>query len=426
MPLSAPLHKLLCVCHIVSYFDYQKKVCQLLGLYNLRYNEDTQKFGFGHQVFVYFYCFWSLLCLPFYLIFLGGFVIDQGSLFIYLLPCLYYKYLKRSMLGTLNEMAKVHRKLQFTMGTMFCVSVKRAFCCSWLIAIELVLVIYWQIESLQNGLQRFYVFSGLLGWHLQLLLLVNSYIWLQSIYVVMNQIFTQNQFTTKERWKMFKTVMKLHGILQNIQRDIAHYFSVYICSVVVLLSGVFYRAVFEAGFDWDHSRLVLLRLEFWHIRYFGNLILLIGTFLLVVCDYKSERDKFLKGVWNTQDLLQKKWSSISSNRCKQIPDVLDLMILTGNTFRGMICTTVALWELRIKQDTVLILEAAFFMNYFFLLMFNVCLVPIIAIANGFEMGLEHRFLNFTFFESYINDSDPISLTFDNVTMYSYVLSHALG
>lgn len=327
MPLSAPLHKVLCVCHIVSYFDYQKKVCQLLGLYNLLYNEDTQKFGFGHQVFVYFYCFWSLICLPTYLIFLKGFIIDQGSLLIYLLPCLYYKYLKRSMLGTLNEMAKVHRRLQFTMGTTFCVSVKRAFCSSWLIAIELVFVIYWQIESLQIGLQRFLVFSCLLGWHLQLLLLVNSYIWLQSIYVVMNQIFTQNHFTTKERWKMFKTLMKLHGILQSIQRDISHYFSVYICSVVVLQSGVFYRAVFEAGFDWDQNRLVLLRLEFWHIRYFGYLILLIGTILLVVCDYKSERDKFLKGVWNNQDLVQKSLSSISLNRCKQITDVLDLMVM---------------------------------------------------------------------------------------------------
>lgn len=66
------------------------------------------------------------------------------------------------------------------------------------------------------------------------------------------------------------------------------------------------------------------------------------------------------------------------------------------------------------------------MNYFFLLMFNVCLVPIIAIANGFEIGLEHRFLNYTFVESYTNDSDPQSITIDNLMMYSYVLSHALG
>jgi len=72
---------------------------------------------------------------------------------------------------------------------------------------------------------------------------------------------------------------------------------------------------------------VLLRLEFWHIRYFGYLILLIGTLLLVVCDYKSERDKFLKGVWNNQDLVQKSLSSISLNRCKQITDVLDLMVM---------------------------------------------------------------------------------------------------
>ncbi|KQS43137.1 uncharacterized protein Dere_GG26497 [Drosophila erecta] len=370
MPLSAPLHKLLCVCHIVSYFDYQKKVCQFLCLYNLRYNEDTQEFDFGHQVFIYFFCFWSLLCLSCYLMYLDGYVIDRGSLFIYFLPCLYYKYLQRSMLATLNEMAKVHRNLQSTMGTMFCVSVKRAFCCSWLISIELVFVIYWQIRSLKNVIQRLLVFSCLFGWHLQLLLFVNSYIWLHSIYIVMNQIFTSNQLTNEEHWRRIRTIMKLHGTVQQIQRDISHYFSVYICSVVVLLSSVFYRAAYEAGFDWDHSRLVSLRLQFWHIRYFGNLILLIGTLLIVVCDYKSQRNKFLKTVWNTQLLLQKTWSSISSNRCKQTPDVLDLMILTGNTFRDMICATVTLWELRIEQDTILTLEAACFMKYFFLLMFN--------------------------------------------------------
>ncbi|XP_039487060.1 uncharacterized protein LOC120448903 [Drosophila santomea] len=425
MPLSAPLHKLLCVCHIVSYFDYQKKVCQLLCLFNLRYNEDTQKFGFGHQLFIYFVCFWSLLCLPCYLMFLDGYVIDRGSLYIYLMPCLYYKYLESSMLETLNEMAKVHRKLHTILGTIFCVSVKRAYCCSWLISIELVFVIYWQIESLKNDVQRLFVFSCLFGWHLQLLLLVNSYIWLQFIYVVMNQIFTPNQLTNEEQWKRFRTVMKLHGTVQQIQRNISHYFSVYICSLVVLLTSVFYRAVSEAGFDWDQSRLVLLKLHFWHIRYFGNLILLICTLLMVLCDYKSERNKFLKATCHTQPLLQKSWSSISTNRCKQTPDLLDLMILTGSTYRDIKCMTVTLWEMRINQDTVLTLETACFMNYFFLLMLTVCLVPIIAIANGFRIDLEHKLLNFTFYEVYSNNSGPLSLTIDNLTMYSYVLSHSL-
>jgi len=327
MPLSAPLHKLLCVCHIVSFFDYQKKVCHLLCLHNLRYNGDTQKFGFGHQVFIYFVYFWSLMCLLFYFLFLDGFVIDRGSLYIYILPCLYYIHLKKSLLRTLNEMAKVHRELQSTMGTLFCVSVKRAFCCSLLVCIELLFVIYWQMESLKNDIQRWTVFTCLLGWHLQLLLLVNSYIWLHSIYVVVNQVLTA-ELRNKQRWKMLKIVLKKHSCLGKIQRDISHYFSVYISSVILLISIIFYRSViFEAGFDWDQNRLVLLRLESWQIRYLSNIVLLIGTLLMVVWDYKSQRDKFLRGLWQSQEIFQRTWDSRNTKRCKQTQDMMDMMVI---------------------------------------------------------------------------------------------------
>ncbi|XP_016965224.1 uncharacterized protein LOC108034777 [Drosophila biarmipes] len=426
MPLSAPLHKLLCVCHIVSFFGYQKKVCHLLCLHNVRYNVDSQKFGFGHQVLIYFVYFWSLLCLLFYFLFLDGFVIDRGSLYIYILPCLYYIHLKKSLLRTLNEMARVHRELQSTMGTLFCVSVKRAFCCSLLICIELLLVIYWQIESLKNDIQRWTVFTCLLGWHLQLLLLVNSYIWLHSIYVVMNQVLTA-ELRIQQRWKMLRIVLKEHSRLAKIQRDVSHFFSVYISSVVLLISVIFYRSVIlEAGIEWELSRLVLLRLETWQIRYLAYIILLIGTFLMVVWDYKSIRDTFLRGLWKTQEICLRTWDSRNTQRCKQTQDIVDMMILTGNAPRDMVCTKLVLWELRIKEATIFTLETAFFMNYFLLLMITVCLIPIVAISNGFEIGFEEKLLNYTYCSKYSEGSEAMNLTIENLTLGTYTLSHALG
>ncbi|KAH8350072.1 hypothetical protein KR084_012417 [Drosophila pseudotakahashii] len=425
MPLSGPLHKLLCVCHIVSYFDYQKKVCHLLCLYNLRYNEDTQKFGFDHQVFIYFVYFYSLMCLLIYFLFLDDFIIDRGSLYIYILPCLYYIHLKKSLLITLNQMAKVHRELQSTMGTLFCVSVKGAFCCSWLICIEILCVIYWQIESLKNDVQRWTVFTCLLGWHLQLLLFVNSYIWLHSIYVVMNQVLTA-KLRNKQRWKMLRNILKQHGRLAKIQRDISHYFSLYISSVILLISIIFYRSViFEAGFDYEQNRLVLLRLENWQFRYLANVVVLIGTLLMVAWNYKLQRDKFLKGLWTSQGICQRTWDVRNSKRYKQTQDIVDMMILTGNKPKDMICTNLVFWELRIKEHTVLTLETAFLTNYFLLLMITVCLIPIVAISKGFEFGPEERLVNFTYFVT-SEETKALTLTTENFTMNTYILSHALG
>jgi len=183
------------------------------------------------------------------------------------------------------------------------------------------------MESLKNDIQRWTVFTCLLGWHLQLLLLVNSYIWLHSIYVVVYQVLTA-ELRNKQRWKMLKIVLKKHSCLGKIQRDISHYFSVYISSVILLISIIFYRSViFEAGFDWDQNRLVLLRLESWQIRYLANIVLLIGTLLMVVWDYKSQRDKFLRGLWQSQEIFQRTWDSRNTKRCKQTQDMMDMMVI---------------------------------------------------------------------------------------------------
>ncbi|KAH8374005.1 hypothetical protein KR200_011188 [Drosophila serrata] len=431
MPLSAPLHKLhnlLCVCHIVSYFDYQKTVCHLLCMYNLRFNEATQKFTFGHQVFIYFVYFWNSLTLMCYFQIFRMYLIDRGSFIIYALPGFYYVMLRKSMLKTLNEMVKLHSDLQSTMGTLFCVSVKRAFFCSCLISIEIVAVFYWQITAINNEYQqRYYIVTHLVGWHFQLLLQVNSYIWLQSLYVVINQVLSA-RLGYKQRWKMLRNVLKIHCQLRGIQGDISHYFSVYIASVIFLISFCFYRSViFESGFDWEQSRLVLMSVELWQLRYLANMFFLFGTLLIVVLDYKTERDKFLEGLWKSKGIsrriLKCKKSTRYLCRCNQTLDIVDMMLLTGNPPCEMICSDVTICEIRMKQDSIFNLKITSIINYIRLLMLNMCLVPLVALSNGFEFSFEQKlFLNITspIFESEFGSSN------DSFTLDSYVLSLALG
>ncbi|KAH8234816.1 hypothetical protein KR032_003576 [Drosophila birchii] len=432
MPLSAPLHKLhnlLCVCHIVRYFDYQKTVCHLLCIYNLRFNETTQKFTFGHQIFIYFMYFWSLLSLLSHFALIHCYLIDRGSLYIYALPFFYFLMLRRSMLKTLNEMVRLHSDLQSTMGTLFCVSVKRAFCCSWLISFEVVAVFYWQIMAINNvELLRMNLITYLIGWHFQLLLQVNSYIWLQSIYVVINQVLTARLRYT-QRWKMLRNVLKIHYRLREIQRDISHYFSVYIASVIVLISFCFYRSViFEAGFDWEQSRLVLMSVELWQLRYLANMFFLFGTLITVVWDYKAERDKFLKGLWKSEGISRRiikcRKSARYLSRCNHTLDIVDMMLLSGNQPCEMICSDVKICEIRIKQDSIFSLEMTYVINHILLLMLNMCLVPLVAYSNGFEFSFELKlFSNNT---SPIFESSSIETCKKNFTLDSYVLSLSLS
>ncbi|KAH8255204.1 hypothetical protein KR038_004291 [Drosophila bunnanda] len=423
MPLSAPLHKLhnlLCVCHIVSYFDYQKTVGHLLCVYNLRFDEASQEFRFGHQIFIYIMYFWSFMLLVGYYHLYSLYFIDRGSFVIYALPCIYYVVLKRSMLRTLNEMVRLHSDLQSTMGTLFCVSVKRAFFWSCLITIEIAAVFYWQIMAIDNECQqRFYIFAYLLGWHFLLLLQVNSYIWLQSLYVVINQVLTAN-LRYKERWKMLRNVLKTHCQLSGIQRDISHYFSVHIGTVIFLISFCFYRSVvFESGFDWEQSRLVLMSVELWQLRYLANMFFLFGTLLIVVWDYKTEKDKFLEGLWKSKGISRRILNCRKSTRCNQTLDVVDMMLLTGNQPCEMMCSDVTICEIRIKQDSIFNLETTSIINYIRLLMLNMCLVPLVAFSNGFEFSFEQKmFLNIT--------SRALDSTNYNFTLDSYVLSLALG
>nr|XP_017022697.1 uncharacterized protein LOC108074975 [Drosophila kikkawai] len=399
MPLSAPLHKLhnlLCVCHIVRYFDYQKMFCHLLCLYNLRFNEATQKFTFGHQVFIYCMHFLTILSILCYCPVVRHYFVDRGSYFIYFLAFMYYVMLKRSMLETLNEMARLHSELQSTMGILFCVSVKRAFCCSILIAIEVVAVFNWQLTAIDNFEMGMFTAPCLICWHFQLLLQVNSYIWLQSMYVVINQVLTAH-LRYKQRWKMLRNVLKIHCQLREIQRDISHYFSVYIATVIFLISSCFYRSVIdEAGFDWEMSRLVLMKVELWQVRYLANMFFLFGTLLTVVWDYKTERDKFLVGLWRSKGISQRALKSRKSTRClsryHQTMDIVDMMLLTGNLPCDMIRSDVIIMEIRIKQDSIFNLEITSIINYFCLLMLTMCLVPLVAFFNGFEYSSQQELL----------------------------------
>ncbi|XP_041447952.1 uncharacterized protein LOC111081119 [Drosophila obscura] len=337
MPQPPRLHKLLCVCHIVSHFNGQKWICQLLCLYNLRYDEATQRFAFGQQVLVYcahIWCLWSGVILFVYENPTHG-ILDRYKICVYALPGIYFGLLRRSLLQTLNDMLHVHRGLQRTMGSLFCVAVKRAFCWSCIIAGELLAIIYWQV-ALQEYPQGLFLFSFLLCWYLQILLHVNSYIWLQSIYVVMNQAFVAPLNCTEMRI-MMKRILRIQRRLSRIQRDVAHCFSVHVLSIMVLISGPFVVCLttFQPAFEEHRQRVVLLHFEVLQLRYIAHLCLLICSLFLAIKDFKTERNRFLESLWKMSQpvdrrILDVRQSTMSQSRYEQPLDVVDLMLLSGN------------------------------------------------------------------------------------------------
>ncbi|KAH8379989.1 hypothetical protein KR009_008416 [Drosophila setifemur] len=421
MPLSTALHKRLCLCHIVRHFDYQKLVFQFLGFYNIQYDEDTQGFKIGHQIFVYTIYTWNIICCILYIVYESTFVIEARTFLAYTLPCIHYIKQKNAILRTMNEMMQVHLDLQSIMGTMFCVSVERAFCFCWLILLEILGVLYCQISSYQ-AVQIPTMCYLLVCWYFQLLIQVNSYIWLQSIYVVMNQVLIASLGCSK-RWRMLKKVLKIHRRLGEIQRDITSYMGVYILSLMVLISGTLCNSVIvNSGFDLNNHRLILMRLEKWEIRYLGNLFLLIITLLMVVGDYKTKRNKFLEGLSHTKLLYERildcRDSKRNFSRCQYPLDSVDLMLLTGNQPRELMNSKLTLWQLKLESSVLFSSEAAPFINYLGLLMVNICLIPFVAICNGFELSLEER-LAITLVAHH-EDIDA------NYSLTSYVLSRAFG
>ncbi|XP_034656199.1 uncharacterized protein LOC117893626 [Drosophila subobscura] len=336
-----PLHKLLCVCHIVSYFNGQKWICQLLCLYNLRYDEATQRFALGQQLLVYCGCIcslWSAIILLGY-VDPDYWIMDRYKIYVYALPGIYYALLRRSLLQVLNDMLHVHRGLQRTMGLLFCVAVKRAFCWSCLITVELLAIFYWQLSS-EEYPQCVFLFVFLICWYWQILLHVNCYIWLQSIYVVMHQaVVAPLNYTQK--WIMMNKLLRYQRRLRRIQWDVAYCFSVHILSVLVLISGTFVVnfTMFEPVLEEHGDRVVLLAFEVKQLSNVASLCLLICSLFLVINDFRTERKRFFESLWKTSQpfhkrILDCRKSRRYQSRYEQTLDVVDLLVRECKIYPG--------------------------------------------------------------------------------------------
>ncbi|BFF99041.1 uncharacterized protein DMAD_07041 [Drosophila madeirensis] len=336
-----PLHMLLCVCHIVSYFNGQKWICQLLCLYNLRYDEATQRFALGQQLLVYCGCICSLWSAIILLGFIdpGYWITDRYKIYVYALPVIYYALLRRSLLQVLNDMLHVHRGLQRTMGLLFCVAVKRAFCWSCLITVELLAIFYWQLSS-EEYPHCVFLFIFLICWYWQILLHVNCYIWLQSIYVVMHQaVMAPLNYTQK--LIMMNKLLRYQRRLRRIQWDVAYCFSVHILSVLVLISGTFFVnfTMFEPVLEEHGDRVVLLAFEVKQLSYVASLCLLICSLFLVINDYRTERNRFFESLWKTSQpfhkrILDCRKSRRYRSRYEQTFDVIDLLVRECKIYPG--------------------------------------------------------------------------------------------
>ncbi|XP_017156870.1 uncharacterized protein LOC108165348 [Drosophila miranda] len=386
-PQSKPLHKLLCVCHIVSYFNGQKWVCHLLCLFNLRYDEAQQSFAFGQQVLVclaYTWCVWSGLGFVVLLPYAPCWTIDRYTVGAYGLPTIYCLARRRYLLRILNEMVRVHRRLQRAMGPLFCVDVKRAFCWALLVALELVATLYWEVAS-QEAWQIFFQLGFVLCWYLQILLHVNSYVWLQAIYVVMNQAF-EAPLSPSQRWIMMGRLLRIQPRLRRIQRSVADCFSVHVLSAMVLVSFKFFVS-FTTDLEAPPEGSVGLRFEVLHLRYLANRCLLIGSLFLVINDFQNERNRFLTSLW---DMPQQICSLYRMH--KRTLAVVDLMILSGNRPSDLRPTSAILWEIRIESKVKCAATMKSFVKYLLMLLPLVSLVPLVAVSNGFDLKWERYVL----------------------------------
>lgn len=89
----------------------------------------------------------------------------------------------------------------------------------------------------------------------------------------------------------------------------------------------------------------------------------------------------------------------------------------------MICSDVVISEIRNQGESVYNLEIASLINYIRLLMLSMCLIPLVAVSNGFKFVFEENiFRNLT---GWINTTGIFEEHPDNYTVDSYVLSLAL-
>ncbi|XP_068142213.1 uncharacterized protein Grl62c [Drosophila tropicalis] len=279
------IKKLLCLCHIISHFKMQKVICRLCCLHNICYNENTKRFNLGHQIMVYLFF----------------------------------------LLEILNKMTIVHCEIQVAMGELLCTSVRRAFFWAWLIILELIAVIHWHYER-----PRFwFMFGCIMCWHLQMLLHVNSFIWLQCIYVAMRRVFTA-PIDNRQRLRILKKLLKVQPKLNEILQHIGKFFCVNIIVICALISNSFFHTFVAT------DMIIALEpngniycIEPYQLRYLCNLLILTLTLLLVVRDFKAERDKFYQRLWHTNKFCQKILVYKSFQRYlprrKQQLDILDVM-----------------------------------------------------------------------------------------------------
>ncbi|KAH8251027.1 hypothetical protein KR026_006797 [Drosophila bipectinata] len=423
MHLSLP--KVLCICYIVSIFRIQKRVCNLLSLYHVGYDGVSKRFHQGQQFILYCIYAYNLFCIFPYWLNNCSFMINRYSLLIYLGPLIYYVQHKNAMLTTLNKMTEVHLELQSLLGELLCVEVKRAVVCSLVVVFEILSLACWKLAN-YDFTQLIFTIGYPLFWLLQPLLQINSYIWLLAVYKAMHLVLTTPELTRRERWKILKSLLKIHRKLGFIQRDVASYFTIYLMSVMVILWEFYARIlIFQTGFSEELNRLILVNLKLWQIKYLALILSLVATLLFVMADFKSQRDKFVKGVWHSGLLKQRicdfRERKVYRRRCRQTLDVVDLLLRTGNGPKDLLCPNVSFMELRIDDDTLFVLESPAFILYLVLLSFMACLIPFVAILNGFQLSLEYspQMEYFCYYAS--------NYTFSNYTPpLSVMLSRALG
>ncbi|KAH8345730.1 hypothetical protein KR067_002418 [Drosophila pandora] len=411
MDLSLP--KVLCICFIVSFFRFQKTACNLLSLYSVRYDAVAKRFSQGIQWLEYCFYAFNLFSLISILMF------HIHSRLIYIVPFFYYVQHKKAMLKTLNEITEVHLELQSLLGRLFCVEVKRAVVCSFIVVFEILSVACWQLANFSYD-ETLFATGFLLFWLLQPLLQMNSYVWLLAVYMVMHKVLSAPKLTSRERWKMAKSLLKIHRKLGPIQRDVASYFSVYLMSVMVTLWEIYARIlIFEAGISAEVNSLILMNLKFWQIKFLALTLLLIATLLFLMKDFKSQRDNFVKGLGSSGLLSQRigdfRKRIVSRRRYKKTLDVVDLLLRTGNRPKDLLCPNIPIMELRIDDRTIFVSETPAFVNYLGLLVLIGFLIPFGAMSNGFHLSLD--------------DSSQMAYSCDTTNCtrpQSVVLSRALG
>ncbi|XP_030372248.1 uncharacterized protein LOC115622447 [Scaptodrosophila lebanonensis] len=259
------LHVLLCVCHIITFFNAQKSFCEFCGLFNIRYVEKTHSFANAQQVVTYLVCIIATFSILFCYIFRESMNTDRYTFQLYVLTGLVFLISRPYLLDVLNQMIQVHRFLEMALGELMCTSVVRASIWAYVFTGELIMILYWQLST-YNAMGRCLLFFVLLFHYLQMMLHVNCYLWLTCLHVAMNRVFTE-LLTYKQRLKMLRLVLCAQPSLRRIEEAMQKYFNYYITMSLV------------------------------EIRYVSNQLVLLATLLLVAREFSKERRLFEQNLW---------------------------------------------------------------------------------------------------------------------------------